>query len=139
MEYKVNKESVNKFFPKKELDFSHYESPIEVIVGQLRMEQEKKLEGDIFRAVQDYGITVEKEELIKALQYDRQQYEKGYKYGYEDGVTYGVRKMMERLHSTMCDIPTKYCERTDYSLSYRFGDWVDDIAKEILEGNNEVQ
>lgn len=47
-----------------------------------------------------------------------------------------VKKMQERLHSTMCDIPTKYCERTDYSLSYRLGDWVDDIAKEILEGGD---
>jgi hypothetical protein len=47
-----------------------------------------------------------------------------------------VKKMQERLHSTMCDIPTKYCERTDYSLYYRFGDWVDDIAKEILEGGD---
>lgn len=48
-----------------------------------------------------------------------------------------VKKMQERLHSTACDIPTKYCTRTDYSLSYRFGDWVDDIAKEILEGAND--
>lgn len=47
-----------------------------------------------------------------------------------------VKKMRERLHSTMCDIPTKYCTRTDYSLYYRLDDWVDDIAKEILEGGD---
>ena len=47
-----------------------------------------------------------------------------------------VKKMQERLKERMCDIPTKYCTRTDYSLSYRLGDWVDDISKEILEGGD---
>jgi hypothetical protein len=32
---------------------------------------------------QEIGYAVDKEELIKALQYDRQQYEKGYKDGLE--------------------------------------------------------
>lgn len=109
-----------------------YKSPVEIYVSQLRIEQERNLENEVTKAVRDLDIYVAKDELIRALRYDRHQYEKGYKDGYEDG----VRKMMERLHSTMCDIPTKYCARTDYSLSYRFGDWVDDIAKEILEGGD---
>ena len=51
-----------------------YQPPIEIIMGQVRMEQDK----EIYRAVQSYGVNVDKDELIRALQYDRGQYEKGY-------------------------------------------------------------
>ena len=51
-----------------------YQSPIEIIQGEI----ETKIENDIMTAVQRYGIRVDKEELIKALQYDRKQYEQGY-------------------------------------------------------------
>ena len=77
---KISKESVLKFFPEK-IDIPpilNYESPIKVIMGNMRMEQED----NIFKAVQEYGVDVNKDELIKALQYDREQYEKGYINGY---------------------------------------------------------
>ena len=55
-----------------------YESPIAIVLR--RMSQ--KIEDDIMKAVQEVcvevGVSVDKEELIKALQYDRDQYEKGY-------------------------------------------------------------
>lgn len=51
-----------------------YESPIKIIQSQLEM----KLEDDILKAVQSRYIDVDKEELIKALVYDRNQYNKGY-------------------------------------------------------------
>ena len=51
-----------------------YKSPIEVITRQMRTE----FEDNVVKAIQDYGVSVDKEELIKALQYDRNQYEKGY-------------------------------------------------------------
>lgn len=51
-----------------------YKSPIEIIMGQMRMEQEN----ETYRVVQSYGVNVDKDELIRALQYDRGQYEKGY-------------------------------------------------------------
>lgn len=51
-----------------------YESPINQILGELQMH----LEGETLKAVQNVGIDVDKEELIKALQYDRNQYSKGY-------------------------------------------------------------
>lgn len=54
-----------------------YESPIELIVNELQTQ----MEGDVLKAVQNYGINVNKEELLKALDYDRDQYRKGY----EDG------------------------------------------------------
>ena len=51
-----------------------YKSPIEIIMGQMRTE----VDDGIYKAVQSYGVNVDKEELIRALQYDRGQYEKGY-------------------------------------------------------------
>lgn len=59
-----------------------YRSPIEIIYGQM----ETQMEGDILRAVQKYGINVDKEELLQALQYDRNQYEKGYADGKADAL-----------------------------------------------------
>lgn len=51
-----------------------YESPIDIIYSAMQT----KLEGEVYKAVQNVGINVDKDELIKALSYDRQQYEKGY-------------------------------------------------------------
>ena len=51
-----------------------YQSPIEVIQTQMR----NQIEGNIYQAVMNVGVYVDKEELIKALQYDRKQYQKGY-------------------------------------------------------------
>jgi len=53
-----------------------YQSPIiEVIQTQMR----NQIEGEIYKAVMNVGVNVDKEELLKALQYDREQYQKGYK------------------------------------------------------------
>ena len=54
-----------------------YESPIEIIKGASTTEYEN----GVMTAVQKYGVNVDKEELIKALNYDREQYRKGF----EDG------------------------------------------------------
>ena len=51
-----------------------YKSPIDIIMSDMRM----TMEGDIYKAVQNVGINVDKDELIKALKYDREQYQKGY-------------------------------------------------------------
>ena len=59
-----------------------YKSPIEILYGQTQTQ----IEGDVLRVVQSYGINVDKEELIRALQYDRDQYEKGYADGRNDAL-----------------------------------------------------
>ncbi len=51
-----------------------YKSPIELIQKQMQLDMESK----IVSAVQEVGININKEELIRALKYDRAQYEKGY-------------------------------------------------------------
>jgi len=57
-----------------ETDIIGYRSPIEIIMTDLQT----KMESDCLQAVQRYGFNVDKEELIKALNYDRDQYHKGY-------------------------------------------------------------
>lgn len=59
-------------------DFEGYQSPIQQIVDDMSL----KMENNVYTAVQNVGIYVDKEELIKALSYDRGQYEKGYADGY---------------------------------------------------------
>lgn len=51
-----------------------YKWPIEITYGQMKTQ----IDGDIIRAVQSYNINVDKDELVKALTYDRDQYDKGY-------------------------------------------------------------
>ena len=58
-----------------------YESPVEIIYGGMRTQHEN----DIYKAVQDVGISVDRDELIRAMRYDRGQYEKGYGEGYVKG------------------------------------------------------
>ena len=68
-----------------------YESPITQILG----EQQITYENECIKVVQSYGFDVDKKELEKALMYDRNQYEKGHKDGYEDAI--------EKYMSVLCD------------------------------------
>ena len=58
-----------------------YKSPIEVYVTQMAIAREKSIESAILEVTQGLDIAVTKDELIKALKYDREQYEKGYNDG----------------------------------------------------------
>lgn len=57
-----------------------YESPISVFetVDSMATSIRKEKENYIYERVCKVGVDVNKEELMKALQYDRNQYEKGY-------------------------------------------------------------
>jgi hypothetical protein len=57
-----------------------YKSPIDIVYGQM----ETQLEGHIMKAVQNVHVNVDKDELLRALQYDRGQYKKGYEDGKRD-------------------------------------------------------
>lgn len=60
-----------------------YDSPIEKIIGEMQSQMVKNEEGQLMVQVsQTIGYKIDRDELIKALNYDRQQYEKGY----EDGL-----------------------------------------------------
>ena len=42
-------------------------------------EMQAQRENQVYQAIQNIGVDVDKEELLKALSYDRNQYEKGYR------------------------------------------------------------
>lgn len=64
-----------------------YKSPIELICQGIGYEVDK----GILKAVLEHGINVDKDELIRALQYDRDQYNKGYSDGKRDAADELVR------------------------------------------------
>lgn len=56
------------------MKFNDYMSPINLVLEDMKT----SIDDNIVRGVLNYGINVDKEELIKALKYDRGQYEKGF-------------------------------------------------------------
>lgn len=61
-----------------------YKCPIEKIYGELQTQMVQEDENMVMKAIRKVGVNVDKEELIKALQYDRNQYTKGYDDGKND-------------------------------------------------------
>lgn len=55
-----------------------YESPISEMVDDICLKMQNYHDGQVMKAVQNIGINVNKDELIRALSYDRKQYDKGY-------------------------------------------------------------
>lgn len=55
-----------------------YDSPIKVMFGQM----ESQIDNRIMKAIQQINIEIDKEELVRALQYDRNQYDRGFADGY---------------------------------------------------------
>jgi hypothetical protein len=66
-----------------------YKSPIEVFENELQTQ----MDNDIMEVVFSYGINVDKNELVKALAYDRKQYEAGF----ADGRAAAERRIAESL------------------------------------------
>ena len=55
-----------------------YESPIKVVFSDLVSDSVKKTDEYIVACVQQVGVYIDKDELTKALRFDREQYEKGW-------------------------------------------------------------
>lgn len=61
-----------------------YRSPIEILMTDIQHQIAEQQDEQIYKAVVSVGINVDKEELIRALAYDRQQYAFGYMDGTRD-------------------------------------------------------
>lgn len=59
-----------------------YESPITAMISDITTEMQHEQDREIMNAILSVGISVDKDEFVKALSYDRQQYGKGYAEGY---------------------------------------------------------
>lgn len=85
------------FTPEDLKDLMSYKSPIETIVDEMAL----IAENGVYKAVQNVNINVSKEELKKALRYDRDQYVEGFTHGYEAGYKKGINDAMDKLGSLL--------------------------------------
>ena len=83
-----------------------YKSPIEIIVEKMQI----RYENAISQATQNVGINVDRDELLKALEYDRGQYEKGYNDAIDD--------FAEELKSILPIAVHQDCSEIDYAVDY---------------------
>ena len=74
-----------------------YKSPIELIVSDCYNQMIEQQENQVYRAIQSAGVNVDKDELVKALMYDRNQYQQGYM----DGAMRLAEKIKEYYKETM--------------------------------------
>lgn len=99
--FKISKESVDKIFPRedsplkdisiekidfKNIDLLGYESPIKTLIERVNSQIKWEEQNAVLEELRRIGVEVDKAELIKALRYDRGQYEEGYRRGYSAGV-----------------------------------------------------
>lgn len=83
-----------------ELPKEHYnwESPIKKIYGDIHNEMIRQDEENCMYTIkQSIGYEVDKEELIKALQYDREQYDKGYNDGRKETFVEELEKIKAEI------------------------------------------
>ena len=73
-----------------------YNSPIEKICSEFQTQMVQEDEKMVMKAIRKVGVNVDKGELIKALQYDRNQYEKGY----EDG----KNEVLDKIRAEIADL-----------------------------------
>ena len=68
-----------------------YKSPIDLLITEVTNQFVNEQDEVIFKSVLNYVPNVDRSELLRALQYDRNQYEKGYADGKADAMAELVR------------------------------------------------
>lgn len=97
-----------------------YKAPIEICrtIEDIIQKVVEETDNQVYEAVFRVGVNVDKEELIKALRYDRGQYEKGY--------ADGVRTFAERLKQKALAIHKSIDDNYLYQISNTFIDKIVD-------------
>ena len=83
-----------------------YESPITIterLVNKTREQMENDIMSNILTVATEYDINVNRDELIKALQYEREQYNKGY--------VDGMKEFAKRLDKWLRDDVTLFTQQ----------------------------
>lgn len=94
-----------------------YTSPIDVFITNIQTQLLEQQEEQIYQAIQKIGVNVDKVELIKALNYDRNQYQKGY----NDAVEKFTNELLEKFEEHYKHSPTVM-------------ETIEDVIKEVLGG-----
>lgn len=104
-----------------------WKSPIEIIKEKVQTQLEK----DVMTAVQKCGIVVDKKELIKALKYDREQYNKGY----ADGFANAGKEVAIELCAAMDEVIDLICKMAGFGIEI-FGKYAE-LKKRYIGGDEE--
>lgn len=105
-----------------------YESPITLYTKELQY----KFEGDILAVMRNYGISVDRDELIKALRYDRMQYD----YGYADGLRCANKTAITIFAE---QVKMLFYEEFDEIIPSIMADKIDNLVKEFTEDEDDLQ
>jgi hypothetical protein len=109
-----------------------YKSPIEIITTGVHL----LVEENVYKTVTKLGINVDKDELLRALQYDREQYQKGY----DDGCKEAIKEFAERLKDYLRKQPKWSCRREKYdNVGFSYDDvffGIDKVVKEMVGDDN---
>ena len=108
---------MSRFELPKEPKFYNYESPITRAVKEATETMMKQEEAECMAVItREVGYSVDKNELIKALNYDREQYDKGYR----DGVRETFKAELEEIEAGIKDTIKKFETSfgDTYSMNY---------------------
>lgn len=75
----------------------NYKSPISIWLTESQKAFEEQTEKQVYKEIINVGVEVDKEELLKALKYDREQYEKGFKEG-ANSVIEEFRRIIDKYY-----------------------------------------
>lgn len=94
-----------------------YESPVKLCqtVEEIAQDIHKQTEDFIVQSVCKVGVVIDKEELIKAINYDRNQYDKGYNEGYNKAIDDALRVMHDTYILGYCS--EGECEKVSYGYN----------------------
>ena len=83
--------------PEIDLKQIGWKSPIQIFQDEMNRKIIVDQENNVMKAVCEQSIVVDKEELLKALAYDREQFEKGFFAGFDTGAESMSRRIVNRL------------------------------------------
>lgn len=91
-----------------------YEAPIHLIFDDIKIQLDKNVEDCVYTAVQNVGITVDRVELVKALNNDRGQYQ----IGFHDGQVEALKSLHEYINTRY--INSDLCHPYDFVSEINF-------------------
>ena len=105
-----------------------YNSPITIAIREYENTFNEVVESEIIRAANKVAVCVDKEELIKALNYDRNQYDRGYNLGFMKGEEVAAKRFAASIKERLRIPETRSCNIVTFSKAQ-----IRSVVNEILE------
>ena len=110
-----------------------YESPLHAITKRTVKEISQRFDDMVLQEVINVGVHVDREELIKSLEYDRDQYNNGYEDGLVDGKPKWISvedRLPEKGDSYLVVVKEKYPHEAKWNVhvdvASNYGHYIDD-------------